>query len=67
MPVKIFLSPKISDLKSHAKNARISDQPVCQPVRVDTKSTEEGHDHDADRAIEDVLLCVLRHDIVARD
>ena len=47
-------------------NANKSHQPVCQPVRVDAKSTEEGHDHDADRAIEDVLLCVLRHDTVPR-
>ena len=34
-------------------------------MRVDPQSTEEGHDHDADGAIKDVLLRVLRHDIVA--
>ena len=53
--------------KSLTETSKIRiDQPVCQPVRVDPQSTEEGHDHDADGAIKDVLLCVLRHDIVAR-
>ena len=57
----------IQNIDTKNINANKSHQPVCQPVRVDAKSTEERHDHDADRAIEDVLLGVLRHDIVARD
>ena len=62
-----YMNDLIQNIDTKNINANKSHQPVCQPVRVDAKSTEEGHDHDADRAIEDVLLCVLRHDIVARD
>ena len=62
-----YMTDLIQNIDTKNINANKSHQPVCQPVRVDAKSTEERHDHDADRAIEDVLLCVLRHDIVARD
>ena len=62
-----YMTDLIQNIDTKNINANKSHQPVCQPVRVNAKSTEEGHDHDADGAIEDVLLCVLRHDIVARD
>ena len=62
-----YVTDLIQNIDTENINSNKSHQPVCQPVRVDAKSTEEGHDHDADGAIKDVLLCVLRHDIVAGD
>ena len=39
-------------------------QPVGQPVRVDPQPTEEGHDHDGDSPVKNIIPGVVGHDSI---
>ena len=46
----------------HVQELGVDKESVSQAMRVDTQSTEVGHDHDRDQAIQDVTLGVVGDD-----